>query len=256
MSDPTMPAPTPEKKPNRLMRLLAAVGAHELRTLLLLALISAGIWGFIALADEVAEGDTQKFDTRVLLALRTPGNLADPIGPSWVEEGCRDLTALGGTIVLTMLTLFSAGFLLLQRKRHAAWLLMGAVGSGFLASTALKLAFHRPRPDIVPYLSHTYSTSFPSGHSMMSALTYLTLGAILTRVVSGKILKAYLLLTAILLTFLVGFSRVYLGVHWLTDVLAGWTCGAVWAALCWLAARYLQRHGEVESAGEEAPPHT
>ncbi len=247
-------APEAAKRQGRLMRLLAAIGGHELRTLVLLALITAGIWGFVELADEVAEGDTQKFDTRILLALRNPANLADPVGPSWVEEACRDLTALGGSLVLTMLTLFSAGFLLLQRKRHAAWLLLAAVLTGFLASMALKSGFHRPRPDVVPYLSHTYSTSFPSGHSMMSAITYLTLGAIMARVVSGKIMKAYLLLTAMLLTLLVGFSRVYLGVHWPTDVLAGWTCGAVWATLCWLTARFLQRRGEVE-LDAETPAH-
>lgn len=229
------------KRQRALIRALTAIGAHELRTLVLIAVIAAGIWAFAELADEVAEGDTQKFDARILMALREPGNPADPVGPSWVEEACRDVTGLGGTLVLTLLTLFAAGFLFLQRNKRAALLLLGTMTGGFLLGQALKALFHRPRPDLVPYLSHIYSTSFPSGHSMMSAIAYLTLGAIMARVVSGKIMKAYLLLTAVLLTLMVGFSRVYLGVHWPTDVLAGWTCGAVWATLCLLAGRFLLR---------------
>ncbi|MBR9904520.1 MAG: phosphatase PAP2 family protein, partial [Gammaproteobacteria bacterium] len=113
-------------------------------------------------------------------------------------------------------------------------------------STVMKLGFDRPRPDLVPHEAMVYTASFPSGHSMMSAVTYLTLAALLIRVQPALRLKAYLLILAILLTLLVGISRVYLGVHWPTDVLAGWTAGASWAALCWIVMRWMQRHGQLE----------
>jgi undecaprenyl-diphosphatase len=136
-----------------------------------------------------------------------------------------------------------------------ALFLYGAIGGGLLLSTGLKLAFHRPRPDLVPYGANVSNTSFPSGHSMLSAVTYLTLGALLARSQPRKRLKAYFLLVAAFLSFLVGLSRIYLGVHWPTDVLAGWTAGAVWAILCWLAARWLQVHQSIEGETykEESP---
>ncbi len=118
-------------------------------------------------------------------------------------------------------------------------------------STLLKQLFSRPRPDLVPHESFVYTASFPSGHSMMAAVTYLTLGALLARVQPRRQVKAYLLVLAALVTLLVGISRVYLGVHWPTDVLAGWAAGAIWALLSWLVARWLQRRGQVEPDADE-----
>jgi undecaprenyl-diphosphatase len=128
----------------------------------------------------------------------------------------------------------------------------GAVVSGLIASTLLKDLFGRPRPDLVPYAAYASNSSFPSGHSMMSAITYLVLGALLARSQERKLLKAYFLVTAAFITVLVGISRVYLGVHWPTDVLAGWTAGAVWALLCWLLARWLQSRHTLERESEHA----
>lgn len=219
----------------------------ELPTLLLIVLIAGGLWLFVELADEVVEGSTEAVDRSVLLALRTPGDPSDPLGPGWLEEMGRDLTALGGVGVLTLMTLLAAGFLLLQGKPRAALLLLAAVGGGLLFSTLLKLGFDRPRPDLVPHGSRVYTASFPSGHSMMSAVAYLTLGGLLARVQPRRRLKVYLLVAAALVTVLVGLSRVYLGVHWPTDVLGGWAAGAVWAALCWMIASWLQDRGKVES---------
>jgi len=214
---------------------LAAVGA-----------IAAGIWGFAEIADEVAEGETHGFDRRVLLAMRDPGDPADPWGPRWLEEIGRDFTALGGMGVLTGLTLAVCLFLAMQRKHHAMILVLAAVGGGLLLSLLLKRGFDRPRPNLVPRLSYVYTASFPSGHSMMSAVTYLTLGALLARLQATRRLKVYLIVLPVLVTLAVGLSRVYLGVHWPTDVLAGWAAGSAWALVCWLMASWLQRRGKVE----------
>lgn len=222
-------------------------------TLVLLLLVFGGTWSFIELADEVGERSTQEIDRAVILAMRTPDDLSDPIGPHWVEEIGRDFTALGGNGYLTLLTLAVVGYLYLDKKPHAAWLVVVAVGGGLLLSTGLKELFDRPRPDLVPHGSYTYTASFPSGHSMLSAVTYLTLGALLARLQSRRVIKVYLLGVALVLTLLVGVSRVYLGVHWPTDVLAGWSAGAAWAILCWTVARFLQRRGQVEEEPEEPP---
>lgn len=233
-------------------RSLAAVARRrEMITLLALLLVSGIVWGFAELADEVLEGSTHAADEAILLALRTPGDPSDPLGPGWVEELGRDFTALGGMGILVTMSLSVVGYLLIQGKRHAALLVVVAVAGGLLISTLLKEGFDRPRPDLVPHGSIVYTASFPSGHSMLSAVVYLTLGALLARVHAGLALKAYFLLLAGSLTFLVGVSRVYLGVHWPTDVLAGWAGGAAWAILCWTVALQLQRKGRVE---EEAEP--
>jgi undecaprenyl-diphosphatase len=230
---------------------------REFAVLAALALAAAAIWGFAELADDVLEGETRAFDEWVLLALRSATDRSDPLGPGWLEELMRDITGLGGTGILTFITLAVAGFLALERKTHAALLVVVAVGGGMLLSTLLKMGFDRPRPDLVPHGSIVYTASFPSGHSMLAAVAYLTLGALLARVQPRLLLKLYLLGLATLLTVAVGASRVYLGVHWPTDVIAGWAIGAAWALFCWAAALWLQRRGQVESPGpdpEAAPP--
>lgn len=234
-----------------ILRFFAWLGSHEFGVLLGLVGVACGAWLFTYLASEVMEGDTQAFDRSVLLAMRRPGDLS-PIGPPGLQESARDLTALGGATALALLTLLTTGYLLLDGKRRMALFLCGCVVSGLLLSTLFKLLFQRPRPDIVPHADYVSSTSFPSGHSMLSAVTYLTLGALLARSQQRKRLKAFFLLTAALLTFLVGLSRVYLGVHWPTDVLAGWTAGASWAIVCWLSARWLQSQRGIERETEHA----
>jgi undecaprenyl-diphosphatase len=163
----------------------------------------------------------------------------------------RDLTALGGVAVMTLVTLIVAGYLWMIRKYHAMWLVLIASFGGLLLSSGLKGIVDRPRPQLVPHLSQVYTSSFPSGHSMMSAVVYLTLGSLLARLVPSGAVKIYCMFVAMALTFLVGVSRVYMGVHYPTDVLAGWTAGLVWSLVVWLAARALQRHGKVEKDVEE-----
>ncbi|WP_416137063.1 phosphatase PAP2 family protein [Halomonas sp. HK25] len=231
----------------RSLSLLAWLGRYEFATLLSILILSGGIWGVVELADEVFEGDAQSIDETLLLSLRNPADRSDPLGPGWVEELGRDFTALGGVGVLVLVSLSALGYLLLARRYRAALFAAFAVPGGVLLSTLMKVGFDRPRPDLVSHESIAYTASFPSGHAMMSAVTYLTLAVLLIRVQPELRLKAYILVVAILLTLLVGISRVYLGVHWPTDVLAGWTAGAAWAALCWLAMRWMQQRGQVET---------
>ncbi len=223
------------------------IGRHELGSVLSLLVLALGTWVFAKVASEVLEGEAQGVDRILLLALRNPRDLADPLGPPWLEEAGRDLTALGGFAVLSLLTIAVLGHLLLSRKPRAAAFVGASVVGALALSLALKAIFDRPRPDLVAHWSHVATTSFPSGHSMLSAAVYLTLGASLSRLQDNLLLKAYVLLWALLLSFLVGVSRVYVGVHWPTDVLAGWAAGAAWAALSWLAAVALQRRGRVET---------
>ena len=221
----------------------------EPRALAALLIAALCAWAFFSLADEVAEGETHAFDTRLLLALRNPADPSDPLGPGWVEEVMRDVTALGGLGILAALTLAVGGFLWLQGNRRSMWLMLLAVAGGQAMSTLAKAGFDRPRPDLVPHGMQVYTASFPSGHSMMAAVTYLTLAALVARVQPSRALKAYVLALAVLVTVAVGVSRVYLGVHWPTDVLAGWAAGAAWALGCWLVARWLAHQGAVEPEG-------
>lgn len=228
-------------------RLINWLAGHGPVVLLAALLVVIGTWGFVELADEVNEGETQTFDEWAVKALRKPDNLAEPIGPTWLAEVGRDLTALGGIAVLLIVTAALSGFLFFVRKYHAMILIMVAVLGGLAISLLLKSSFDRNRPDLVPHLSHVSTSSFPSGHSMMSAVVYLTIGALLTRLTDQQALKVYFLAVAFFITFLVGVSRVYMGVHYPTDVLAGWTAGLVWALICWLVANYLRQRGAVET---------
>ena len=221
--------------------------------LVTLAIGTASIWGFIQIADEVFEGETQAFDHWVVSSMRDPHNPANPIGPQWVEEMARDVSALGGFTWITFATVIIAAFLWLAGKSHMAVLLVASVSGGAVVSVLLKQLFSRPRPDIVPHLAHVFTSSFPSGHSMSAAVVYLTLGSLVASAISELKLKIYVLIVTILLTIAVGFSRIYLGVHYPTDVLAGWLAGLVWALACWLVARWLQRRGQVEQPSTPLP---
>ena len=211
----------------------------ELRPLLgflavaLLVLISG------AFADGVMEGDTAAFDNLAFALLRHPG------APAWLTEMARDITALGSFAVLGIVLAVAAGGLFLAGKQHAGWLTLAAVLGGTALSTVLKLAFDRPRPQW-PGAPAVFTASFPSGHAMLTAVTFLTLGVLLARMTERRRMKVFALGCAILLTVLVGLTRIHLGVHYASDVLAGWCTGAAWALLCWSAALWLQERGRIE----------
>jgi len=192
---------------------------------------------FVLLSGEVMAGATQALDVRILRGLRNADDPSRPIGPAWLEFAFLDLTALGGITVIGLVVCAVAGFLCLQARCRTALVVLLTTISGEMVGTAMKHLFVRPRPTVVPHLREVLSSSFPSGHAMDSAIVYLTLGAILMRLAERRITKLYCLAMALLLTLLVGVSRVYLGVHYPSDVIGGWILGAIWASVCWLIAQ-------------------
>ncbi len=216
---------------------------HWSKHLLALAAL-AGVLGFLEIAEEVEEAETRRLDETVLLWMREADDPADPIGPPGLAEAARDITALGGTTLLTAVTLVAWGLTMFAGKRKLAWLGVGSVLLGTLVMKVLKLGYDRPRPDLVEHGTLVTSASFPSGHSMMSALVYLTLGLLVSRTYPRKRVRAFIMAVAIGVTVAVGMSRVFLGVHWPTDVLAGWTLGAAWALLVWIVAGAIERGRE------------
>lgn len=233
-------------RPKDLFRNALRLALSEIGATIALGVIALGALVFAFVADETFEGDARGFDQSILLALREPGDPANPIGPVWVEHAVVDITALGGYVILTLLVVGVALYLFVAGKRGSALLVVGAVGSGTVLSETLKLGFARPRPDLVAHLADVQSASFPSGHAMISAIAYLTLGVLLTRVHERRRTKFLVMTYAVTLTLLIGLSRIYLGVHWPTDVLAGWALGAAWSALWWLLAWQLQRMGKLD----------
>lgn len=220
------------------------------RILFVFLLLAGAALAFLAIASEVAEGDTLALDRRLLLALRDPADLGTPVGPRWLRQAMGDVTALGGVTLLTIITTCAAGYLLAARKAMTALFLVCSVVSGVAVNTLLKSTYLRLRPDVVPHLVEVQTASFPSGHAMNSAVTYLTLGALLASAEKSRPVRIYLMALAIALTLIIGVSRIYLGVHWPSDVLAGWCVGGSWAIACSLVSRTLQRRHRIEDPGE------
>ncbi|MDG4878465.1 phosphatase PAP2 family protein [Mesorhizobium sp. WSM4935] len=219
----------------------ALLNRLEFPVLLAGLVIAGGLWGLVELVEMARATTPHAFDTEILLAFRHAGQPDSPIGPLWLEGAVRDVTALGSTVVLVLVTTATIVYLLLIRRSSTALFMFAAVAGGQVLSSLLKFEVDRPRPDLVSHLVNETSLSFPSGHAMLSAVTYLTLGSLAARFLPDRRTKVFVLGLAVLTTVLVGTSRVYLGVHWPSDVLAGWCAGFAWAMLCWLAARLLQR---------------
>ncbi len=216
---------------------------------LYLLAIACLLFIFGLVAQTVVDGKSSAFDRSIILAFRDHGNPSVPIGPAWLQEAARDLTSLGSIIVLIIITVAIAGYLFLARKQAAAWLMLVAVFGGIALSDLLKFAVGRPRPDFISPAARVFTTSFPSGHATLSAITYLTIAALLARSQSSPRIGAYFIVLAALLTILIGVSRIYLGVHYPTDVLGGWCVGAAWALGCWVLMAWLQHGGRIGSVG-------
>lgn len=216
-------------------------GADRAEARLLASLLGLvlSVWAFVILADLVTAGRAQPLDERILLGLRAAGQPSEPRGPEWLPGAMRDLTALGSAPVLLLLVIAVAGALAARRQYLAIVLLLAASAGGELLNELLKYLFARPRPDPAFHLTEVRSLSFPSGHAMLSAIIYLTLAAFLARLVRSHDLKLYVVGLAFLLSLVVGVTRVYLGVHYPSDVLAGWAAGLAWALVCWIVASRL-----------------
>lgn len=212
--------------------------------LMLLAGLSVvvGIWIFFEVSEAVRAGKTRDLDEWVLLVLRDPINPHLPRGPAWLVSAARDITALGSYSILGLTVLVAAGYFGLHRRLNAMGLILLAGISGAFLNNLLKLLFGRPRPETAELL-FLQTFSFPSGHAMLTAIVYLSLGALVAGMEPKRKARIYTLSVAMFITFLVGASRVYLGAHYPTDVFAGWTAGLIWALLWWIAARALERHG-------------
>lgn len=225
----------------RLIDYVRGFDRQELSTLLLVLLVAGGVWAFVEIADEVHEGEAERFDAAVMRAMRTGDDHGDPIGPEWLEDVARDVTALGSFAVLGLATLITAGALWLRGNRRTAVVTVVSILGAAGLNQGLKALFDRARPDLVPHVARVASASFPSAHAMLSAVVYLTLGALVAQVQVRRRVKGFVIACAVLLTLLVGTSRVYLGVHYPTDVLAGWAMGAAWACLGWAGAVWYRR---------------
>ncbi|MBO9581635.1 MAG: phosphatase PAP2 family protein [Sphingobium sp.] len=226
-----------------------AVRWPEAKLLWLMLGASALLLLVLKACSEIAEGDTLAYDRAILIALRTATEGSDALRTG-LRQFMLDVTALGNNALLALVALLGVGFLVAAGKRHLAALLGAGIVTGIGASVILKLAFARARPDVVAHLVDVQTASFPSGHAMNSAVVYLTMAALLARGQKGRGARLYILAVGMGLTFLIGLSRLYLGVHWPTDVLMGWMFGASWAGLlAWAGAR-LQERGAVEGADE------
>lgn len=212
-------------------------------------IIAAFLLLFVELSEEVLEGETLGVDNFLLTAFRDPARTDQLIGPGWMLTTVQDISSLGGVSVIVLLSTLVGLFFLFRKQWHLLVFYISSVTGGTLAMVLLKSLFNRPRPSIVPHLSHVSLESYPSGHSMVSAIVYLTLGAILARSTKSLAMRMYYLGSACLLTLIIGVSRIMLGVHYPSDVLAGWCAGIVWAGSSYLIAQTLQRKGVIENPG-------
>ena len=225
----------------RLRKTLDWFRARDLQLLAALAAIGMLILVFVALADEVTELSTQEFDESILLALRAAPD--DPLGPYEVEAAIMHVSALGSGVVTTLIVLIATGFFVLAGHwRYAGLIVACSVGCGVVMSL-LKGLFERARPTVVTHIDPPGGLSFPSGHSTISAALYMTLAVLIARTLERRTLRVYVVCMGVLMMVLVGTSRLYLGVHYPTDVLAGWTLGLTWALICGTVVRQLGKRG-------------
>ncbi|MDP2764828.1 MAG: phosphatase PAP2 family protein [Brevundimonas sp.] len=223
------------------------IARTEIAAVTALFVIALGVMTFIEVAEDVTEADGQAFDQAVLTWMQPVAG--EPRGPWWLKEAAADLTSLGGISVLGLFALIAIAFLLIQRKRLSALLLVLGLAGGVVLSEGLKALFERQRPPAAFQAVETLNASFPSGHALLAAVFYLSLGVMLTRAFPRAHLKAFVLGAALLIALLIGVTRVYLGAHWASDVLAGWCAGAAWAMALWLVAYAVDRRQAVSAAG-------
>jgi undecaprenyl-diphosphatase len=185
----------------------------------------AGTAAFVELASHVRSGATQTFDESVM---RWMG--AHRI--EWIERSLLEITALGTGLVVMMIVVISALFLIATQHRFSAFLLLVASAGGIVLNAVLKSSFDRPRPQLFEWLTVPSSSSFPSGHAMSSAIVYFTVAYLIARLEKRRWMRTLTILSSLLLVLLISVSRLYLGVHYPSDVLAGVIIGLAWAGFC------------------------
>ena len=226
---------SPSRSPRALDR-----GRREIGVIAIVLVAVVAFLGFLGVADEVTDGHTSRFDVGLMMLLRHHGDISRPIGPAWLRLVATDLTALGSISDLAIIVLVTAGLFLAQSRWRETWLLIAAAASGLMVVNIVKVMVGRERPPLAMHAVEVGNASFPSGHAMLSATVYLSLAALVAHFADRRRVRAYALGAGILVTLVVGASRVYLGVHWPTDVMAGWALGAAWAMLWWLIAFTLE----------------
>jgi undecaprenyl-diphosphatase len=212
-----------------------------------LVLICGGGLLFAWIADEMIEGETRAFDRAILGWMGSHGS------PE-ATDLALNITALGSGVITVLMVLVATSFLWASRHRWSAGLLLLAVLGSGLVNMVLKTGFSRPRPDIFPWRApYAGQSSFPSGHSMNAMVVYATLAYLVVRLEPRRRLRVMTTVRAVGLIGAVGTSRVYLGVHYPSDVLAGFAAGLVWAAFCAVSfeALRLLRHREPRIAAQE-----
>jgi undecaprenyl-diphosphatase len=234
------------------LRRALRVARAEIAALAALLVVTLGVMTFVEVADDATEADGQAFDMAVLTWLQpVPG---DARGPWWVEEAAADLTSLGGISVLALFAVIAVIFLVMQRKRLSALLLVLGLAGGVALSEGLKAVFERARPPAAYQAVETINASFPSGHALLSTVFYLTLGVMLTRAFARRRFKAFALGCGVALALIIGLTRVYLGAHWASDVIAGWCAGAAWAMALWLVSYAVERRQAARLSGLHDEP--
>lgn len=229
------------------LRRMLRIARTEIAAVTALFVVALGVMTFVEVADDMTEADGQAFDQAVLAWMQPVAG--EPRGPWWLQEAAADLTSLGGISVLGLFAVIAITFLLIQRKRLSALLLVLGLAGGVALSEGLKALFERERPPAAFQAVETLNASFPSGHALLSTVFYLTLGVMLTRAFPRAHLKAFVLGAAMTVALLIGLTRVYLGAHWASDVFAGWCAGAAWAMALWLAAYAIGRRQAVRATG-------
>lgn len=210
------------------------------------------LFGFGVLAEQVTDGDTAVFDQAGVMLFRDPAEPGVPLGPSWLVEAVRDVTALGSFTVLGMIVVCVVLHLWLTGAFRTGVVVTLSVIGGTILSTTLKALFDRPRPDLTGSVD-VFTSSFPSGHATVSAVVFLTIGVLLAERALTWPARIFYVGSAVLITLLIGISRVYLGVHYPTDVLAGWSLGAAWALVCLIVAHLLRTRGRLDDVTAPGP---
>lgn len=211
-----------------------ALARREREIVVLVILAAVCVLLFRLIAEIVEQGRADAFDLGLLKALHPDGLRHDTLGSIWANIGAHDLSAMGSISVLAFIVVLGFGLFLGVNRRREAVMLFLAFGGGLVMTVGLQALFHRSRPPLTPEEAAGLNASFPSGHALLSATVYLTLGTLIGRFAERRFVRFYALGTAAVLTVIIGVSRIFLGIHWCTDVLAGWCVGLAWA-LTWRA---------------------